>query len=111
MNDPFYQSRTWRRLRAARLRMDRGVCVVPGCGKKASTVDHVVARRAGGPDTLGNLRSLCRDHDHAVKELPNGKRRNDGKLVVKGAFSDGSPRDPRHPWYTGGPGRGGSHNG
>lgn len=104
MTVDFYQSKTWRRLRAARLRIDRGVCVVPGCGKRATTVDHIVARRAGGPDTIANTRSLCRDHDHSIKELPSGKRRNGGKLYVKGCFPDGSPRDPNHPWYRGGNG-------
>lgn len=102
--DPYYKTKHWRALRAARLKLDRNTCVVPGCGKRATTVDHIKRRRDGGRDTIANTRSLCDEHDRAVKELPNGKRRNGGKLVVKGCFADGSPRDPRHPWYTGGKG-------
>lgn len=102
-DDPYYKTKHWRELRAARLAKDRGVCVVPGCGKKATTVDHIVRRRDGGKDTIANTRSLCTEHDRSVKELPSGRRRNGGKLIVKGCFEDGSPRDPKHPWYTGGP--------
>jgi 5-methylcytosine-specific restriction endonuclease McrA len=103
--DPYYRTRHWRQLRAARLRLDRHTCVVPGCGQRASFVDHVVSRRSGGADSLANTRSLCSEHDHAVKETANGVRRNAGKLTVKGCFPDGSPRDPSHPWFTGGKAR------
>jgi hypothetical protein len=101
-SDPYYKTDHWRRSRAARLRLDRNTCVVPGCGKRATTVDHIKRRRDGGTDTIENTRSLCTEHDHSIKELSTGKRRNGGKLVVKGCFADGSPRDPTHPWYTGG---------
>lgn len=107
-SDPYYRTPHWKRLRAARLRLDKGMCVVPGCGQRATTVDHVVSRRAHGADTIANTRSLCTEHDHAVKELTTGNRRNAGKLVVKGCFADGTPRDPSHPWFTGG--KGGSAN-
>jgi hypothetical protein len=33
-----------------------------------------------------------------VKELASGKRRQGGKLIVKGATVDGTPLDPNHPW-------------
>jgi 5-methylcytosine-specific restriction endonuclease McrA len=59
MSDPFYRTRTWLRLRHARLQLDRQICVVPGCGQRATVVDHIVSRRAGGADALRNLRSLC----------------------------------------------------
>jgi 5-methylcytosine-specific restriction endonuclease McrA len=101
--DPFYHSKTWKRLRTARLRLDGTRCVVPGCGQRATTVDHIRRRRDGGADVLSNLRSLCREHDQMVKERPQGKRANAGKLVVRGCYPDGSPRDPRHPWYRGAP--------
>lgn len=103
MSDPFYKSKHWHHLRKARLLMDNYTCVVPGCGRLARVVDHIKRRRDGGPDTIENLRSLCDEHDRAIKELPGGRRRNDGKLTVRGCFADGSPRDPSHPWYTGGP--------
>lgn len=99
--DPFYASAFWRRLRAERLKHDNYTCVVPGCGQRAVVVDHVKGRRAGGADVLGNLRSLCREHDQQVKERSTGQRANAGKLVVRGCFPDGSPRDPSHPWFKG----------
>jgi 5-methylcytosine-specific restriction endonuclease McrA len=102
MTDPYYRSPHWRKLRAARLKLDNGTCVVPGCHTKATTVDHIKRRRDGGADTIANTRSLCDEHDRSVKELPSGARRNGGNLVVKGCFPDGSPRDPAHPWFTGG---------
>lgn len=98
MTDPFYRSPAWRRLRAARLRLDRHTCVVPGCGQRAVVVDHVISRRAGGADALPNLRSLCRYHDNALKENPGGKRRRDG--IMLGCNVDGSPIDPKH-WAVG----------
>jgi 5-methylcytosine-specific restriction endonuclease McrA len=102
MTDSFYRSKTWRRQREARLKLDQYTCTVSGCGAQAVVVDHVKSRRAGGPDTLDNLRSLCREHDQQVKERPSGERAGGGRLVVRGSFPDGSPRDPSHPWYTGG---------
>ena len=100
--DPYYKSKHWKGLRAEALRRDLYTCVVPGCGQPAYAVDHILARRAGGADALHNLRSLCKAHDHAIKETNTGKRGNAGVLVVKGFFADGTPRDPSHPWYTGG---------
>ncbi len=101
-SDPYYKSKHWRRLRELRLALDGHVCVVPGCGKRANTVDHIKRRRDGGGDTIANTRSLCDDHDRSIKEMSDGRRRNGGRLVVKGCFPDGTPRDPSHPWYTGG---------
>src|SRR5262245_33767224 len=102
--DPFYRSPAWRRLRAAVLERDAHQCTVRGCRDRAVVVDHIVGRRVGGSDTLANLRSLCREHDQMIKERPDGKRANGGKLIVRGCFDNGSPRDPLHPWYTGGGG-------
>lgn len=99
MTDPYYLTKAWRRLREARLQVDGHVCVVRGCGQPACVVDHIVSRKAGGADTLTNLRSLCREHDQQVKERPGGKRASKGKLTVRGYHADGSPRDLSHPWY------------
>ena len=102
-SDPYYKSQHWKKLRARRLATDGYRCIVPGCGQRATTVDHIKRRRDSGADTLENTRSLCDEHERSIKEMSDGRRRNGGKLVVKGCFADGSPRDPNHPWYTGGP--------
>ena len=99
MADPFYLTKAWRRLREERLRLDHHTCVVPGCGARATHVDHVVSRKAGGPDVLSNLRSLCFEHDQSVRERPDGKHANKGKLTVRGCDSSGNPLDPLSPWY------------
>lgn len=108
--DPYYKTKHWKDLRAERLRIDMFTCVVPGCNEPAYAVDHVTARRAGGADAIENLRSLCKMHDHKVKEGRSGLRGNQGKLGVLGCFADGSPRDPMHPWFTGGPSRAAGSN-
>lgn len=102
MSNPYYRTAHWRRLRAQRLAMDKYTCVVPGCGQRAVIVDHIRSRTKGGADTIKNTRSLCREHDNAIKERANGKRANGGVLTVKGCFADGTPRDPNHAWFTGG---------
>ncbi|QIG99172.2 HNH endonuclease [Bradyrhizobium sp. 6(2017)] len=102
MSDPYYKTAHWRRLRKARLMVDGFTCVVRGCGQPAKVVDHIITRRKGGPDTVENTRSLCDWHDRQIKEMGDGRRRNGGRLVVKGCFADGTPRDPNHPWHTGG---------
>jgi hypothetical protein len=81
MSDPYYKTRQWRRLRAARLRLDNHTCIVAGCGKRAVVVDHIVRRQDGGADSIANTRSLCQ-----VKDRPSGQRANAGKLTVKGCF-------------------------
>ena len=98
MSDPFYRSREWRVLRASRLKLDGGRCIVPGCGQRATHVDHIVARRAGGLDVLANLRSLCAEHDNQAKEDASGERRSGGKLTVSGCDRNGRPADPAHWW-------------
>jgi hypothetical protein len=105
--NPFYKSRAWARLRAAVLKRARGRCEIPGCTSRAFIVDHIVSRRNGGRDAMDNLRALCRTCDNRIKEDHAGQRRSGGSAIV-GCFSDGSPRDPTHPWYTGGPAKQGS---
>ncbi|MBB3979653.1 hypothetical protein GGQ64_004897 [Rhizobium azooxidifex] len=48
---------------------------------------------------MSNTRTLCGNHDALVKETATGKRGKDGKLIVKGARSDGTLLDPNHPWH------------
>lgn len=99
-NHPFYHTDTWRKLRQAALERDGYTCVVPGCRKRATHVDHIKRRQDGGTDTLPNMRSLCATHDNQIKEGAGGERRSNGRLTVKGAATDGSPIDPQHPWNT-----------
>ena len=73
--DGFYSTPEWKQLRETCLRRDGFMCVVTGCGERAAFVDHVVRRRDGGKDELGNLRSLCRHHDVMAKERWDGSRK------------------------------------
>ena len=98
-NDPHYASPAWRAARAERLALDRHTCTVPGCGRPAVVVDHIIARRDGGTDAITNLRSLCREHDNQAKEDHTGRRRSGGRFTVRGCDSDGLPLDPNHPWH------------
>jgi hypothetical protein len=98
MTDAYYRSPAWLALRAAALARDGGRCVVPGCGQRAVVVDHITGRRAGGGDTLSNLRSLCRAHDNQAKEGALGTRRSGGRFTVAGCDASGTPRDPAHWW-------------
>jgi 5-methylcytosine-specific restriction endonuclease McrA len=98
-NDPFYRTEYWRRIRTAILRRDRYVCVVPGCGRRATVVDHIHPRRSGGVDSPSNLRSLCAMHDGQVKERSDGRRFNEGKLILEGVDRRGIPLDPGHHWH------------
>jgi len=84
-------------LRAARLRVDRGLRVIPGFNQRAVVVDHIISDRAGSAYALPNLRSLCRYHDLATKERPSGKRLSGG--IMRGCHANGSPVDPAHLWF------------
>ena len=62
MSDRFYSSSAWRRVRAAVLLRDLGLCKIrsSGCLVTASQVDHIVPRRLGGSDLdPRNLRAAC----------------------------------------------------
>lgn len=78
--DPYYSSKEWRTIRAARLSLDGHHCTAPGCKLAAVVVDHIQSRALGGADSLANTRSLCRFHDNQIKEKANGRRRNGGQL-------------------------------
>jgi len=100
-DDPYYLSASWRRLRQAALTRDAFQCVTPGCRAKATIVDHVVPRNAGGSDALSNLRSLCRRCDGMVKERPGGRRRpGGGRPRAIGCDTSGQPLDPLHWWNS-----------
>jgi 5-methylcytosine-specific restriction enzyme A len=96
----YYRSREWKALRERALARDRHRCIVPGCGRRAVRVDHIVARKDGGADTLANLRSLFADHDNQAHREKG--RRGDGTreayFEVYGCDASGRPIDPSHWW-------------
>jgi hypothetical protein len=72
--------------------------------RPATDVDHRKPVAAGGATfDPTNLQSLCAEH-HSWK---TGTYDMQGKpwdeWEQRGCFSDGSPRDPSHPWYSGPP--------
>jgi 5-methylcytosine-specific restriction protein A len=73
--DPYYLTPAWRLLREQVFERDRHRCTEPGCSAPAVVCDHILSRRQGGQDTVGNLRSLCRRHDGVHREQPDGRRK------------------------------------
>lgn len=65
-----YQNSEYLKARDARLEADYGLCVF--CKAPATTVQHVTYRRAGGDETLEDLRSLCRLCHDAVTMIEYG---------------------------------------
>ena len=76
--DPFYASTDWKTLRLKVLQRDGFRCFVEGCTERAIIADHIVSRKNGGSDDMGNLRSCCRTHDNRFKEDATGVRRSRG---------------------------------
>lgn len=101
--NPYYRSKHWKALRARALQRDRNICTTPGCGERATIVDHKKTRpntQQPTPfDVLDNLRSLCRRCDNQVKELGT-KRRSQAQTRAVGCDADGIPRDPKHHWAS-----------
>jgi 5-methylcytosine-specific restriction endonuclease McrA len=89
VSDRYYRSSAWRRLRDDALRR-QPVCATPGCGQRATFADHIIPRRQGGADALGNLQSLC--------SSCHSNRWRGREPVAKGAHADGTPRSPTHWW-------------
>jgi 5-methylcytosine-specific restriction protein A len=102
-SNPYYHTKHWKVLRERALKRDRYRCTTPGCGQRATIVDHRTTRPPSpaptAADTINNLRSLCRGCDNQVKEL-HGKRKGNGTLKARGCDADGMPMDPNHPWHT-----------
>ncbi len=65
-----YRNSEYRRRRQERLQHDHHLCVF--CKAPASTVQHVTYRRAGGSESMDDLRSLCRLCHDAVTMLEYG---------------------------------------
>jgi 5-methylcytosine-specific restriction enzyme A len=91
---PFYNTRTWKRLRKVKLITDP-LCAV--CGRPAADVDHQKAINAGGhPTEWDNLESLC--HQCHSRKTLYVERMGKDRVPVKGCRADGTPLDPAHPW-------------
>lgn len=106
MTGRLYDQRRWKRVRARQLAREPlcRACRAMGEVTAAEHVDHIVAIADGGaPFDPGNLQSLCPSH-HSLKTKAVDEAGHDADAWShRGAFSDGSPRDPSHPWYSGPP--------
>lgn len=99
--DPFYMSKQWRAARQDYLRA-HPACEVPGCGNRATNVDHRKPRQFGGLNyDWSNLVAYCQSH-HSSKTVQGdggfGRARGVVKLRVKGCDVNGRPLDPNHHW-------------
>ncbi|MDM8006664.1 MAG: type I-E CRISPR-associated protein Cas5/CasD [Phycisphaerae bacterium] len=65
-----YANTEYRRKRQTRLDADRGLCVF--CKSAGTTVQHITYRRAGGGESVDDLRSLCRLCHDAVTMIEYG---------------------------------------
>jgi 5-methylcytosine-specific restriction protein A len=102
-----YDTRAWRdRIRPSKLRRNP-VCEEAGCGRPATEVDH--ANGNPSDNSPENLRAYCKAHHSEKTARENGsfgRQHAQGRRArygIRGCFSDGSPRDPTHPAYTGPP--------
>lgn len=67
-----YESSKWRNeIRPERLVRDQGLCVF--CKQRATTVQHITYRRAGGDEAQDDLASLCRLCHDAVTMVEYGR--------------------------------------
>ncbi|WP_458096236.1 HNH endonuclease signature motif containing protein [Roseomonas sp. WA12] len=89
MSSGYYGTTAWRRLRAVVLAA-QPVCATPGCGLRATDVDHIVQRSQGGADHPSNLRGLCSDC--------HKQRRQGGQPRARGCDAAGKPNDSGHWW-------------
>lgn len=65
-----YQNTAYRKTRAERMKADHFLCLF--CKAPAGTVQHITYRRAGGHETLDDLRTMCRLCHDAVTMIEYG---------------------------------------
>ena len=83
----------WRKIRAVRLKIDNGLCVMCKQQNKveqATEVDHIIEKAAGGTDDIDNLQSLC-NVCHMNKTI--------GKQSAA-CDANGLPIDKTHHWFN-----------
>jgi 5-methylcytosine-specific restriction enzyme A len=92
--NPFYNTRTWKRLRKIKLTLNP---LCEECGRMATDVDHIKAINDGGEaSAIENLRSLChKDHSRKTFYIERLKKK---QVPVRGCDPSGMPLDPAHPW-------------
>lgn len=98
---PFYNTKTWKRLRQVKLISDP---LCEACRRKPATdVDHIIGISKGGsPTAMENLRSLC--HACHSRKTYYVDLLNKDRVPVRGCNLDGTPLDPLHPWNDKGKG-------
>jgi len=79
-----YTNSEYQQRREERLKADHGLCVF--CKAPAATVQHITYRRAGGNETIDDLRSLCRLCHDAVTMIEYGYNMGLDRI---------NPEDPR----------------
>ncbi len=106
MADWPYNTKTWRRLRLAKLASNPicYACELRGRAIPAVAVDHVKAIKAGGDPfpSLDGLMSLCdRCHNEKTNAVDRPDRAASGRRF-KGFDVHGNPIDPGDDWHGGG---------
>lgn len=101
-----YDTARWQRVRARQLARETlcRVCAELDRETPATEVDHIKPlARDGAPYDRANLQSLCTPHHSFKTNNYDAKGLEWSTHALRGCFSDGSPRDPAHPWYVGPP--------
>lgn len=105
-----YNTQRWQRVRANQLARQPMCELCAEIGphahsiRPATDVDHKVTIESGGaPFDPSNLQSMCHEHHSWKTSHLDRQGIAFADWQQRGCFSDGTPRDPAHPWFTGGP--------
>jgi 5-methylcytosine-specific restriction endonuclease McrA len=66
VKNPAYNRRSYQTNRRQVLAASGGRCAIAGCGRLATTADHVIPLARGGTHDLANLRALCAFHNSSL---------------------------------------------
>ena len=92
-----YALPVWRQLRASHLRTNPLCvkCEEEGIANPGNTVDHRVPHKGNMELFLDptNFDTLCATHHSSTKQM------EERHGYAPGANEDGTPADPRHPWF------------